>query len=109
MNTELSEKEIDRIVISEADDDLAWGPPIRVNRKPFAVGRPREIESREDVLGGEPVFRGTSVPVSALFDDLESGSSINEFLESCPTVSKQQAIDTLEYFRRSLVRFKRAA
>jgi uncharacterized protein (DUF433 family) len=33
------------------------------------------------ILGGEPVFAGTRVPVKSLFDHLEAGDSIEEFLE----------------------------
>ena len=50
----------------------------------------------KEVLGGTPVFTGTRVPVESLFDHLESGSSIDEFLEDFPTVQRQQAIDILE-------------
>jgi uncharacterized protein (DUF433 family) len=49
-----------------------------------------------DVLGGQPVFKGTRVPIETLFDHLEAGVSLDEFLEDFPTVSKQQAIATLE-------------
>lgn len=50
----------------------------------------------KDILGGQPVFTGTRVPVETLFDHLEAGISIDEFLEDFPTVSKQQAIDLLD-------------
>jgi uncharacterized protein (DUF433 family) len=49
-----------------------------------------------EILGGQPVFTGTRVPVETLFDHLEAGVSIDEFLEDFPTVSRQQAIDLLE-------------
>jgi len=48
-----------------------------------------------DILGGTPVFKGTRVPVEVLFDHLESGISIDEFLKDYPTVSKQQVVDIL--------------
>ena len=50
----------------------------------------------KDILGGQPVFSGTRVPVETLFDHLEAGVSLNEFLEDFPGVSRQQAIDLLE-------------
>ena len=49
-----------------------------------------------EVLGGQTVFKGTRVPVETLFDHLEAGISIDEFLEDFPTVTKEQAIATLE-------------
>ena len=48
-----------------------------------------------DILGGQPVFKGTRVPVESLFDHLEVGVSLNEFLDDFPTVSKEQAIALL--------------
>ena len=50
----------------------------------------------KEILGGTPVFTGTRVPVESLFDHLESGVSLDEFLDDFPTVERQQAIDLLE-------------
>ena len=50
----------------------------------------------EDILGGTPVFTGTRVPIESLFDHLETGVSLDEFLDDFPTVERQQAIDLLE-------------
>lgn len=50
----------------------------------------------KEILGGLPVFKGTRVPVESLFDHLEEGISLNEFLEDFPTVSKFQAIAILD-------------
>ncbi len=47
-------------------------------------------------LGGQPVFKGTRVPVETLFDHLEEGVSLDEFLEDFDTVSKEQAIAIME-------------
>ncbi len=44
-----------------------------------------------EILGGQPVFKGTRVPVESLFDHLEAGVSLDEFLDDFPTVSKDQA------------------
>ncbi len=49
-----------------------------------------------EILGGQPVFKGTRVPVETLFDHLEAGISLNEFLEDFPTVERAQAVATLE-------------
>ena len=38
------------------------------------------IEVSTDVQGGTPVFRGTRVPIAILFDHLEAGASLEEFL-----------------------------
>jgi len=48
------------------------------------------------VLGGEPVFRGTRAPFQALIDYLEGGQSLDEFLSDFPTVSRDAAIASLE-------------
>ena len=49
-----------------------------------------------EILGGEPVFAGTRVPVKSLFDHLEAGDSIEEFLEGFPSVHRKQVIALLE-------------
>ena len=56
----------------------------------------------EDILGGQPVFRGTRVPVESLFDHLEAGVPLDEFLEDFPTVSKEQAIALLDVANKLL-------
>lgn len=48
-----------------------------------------------DILGGTPVFVGTRVPVKTLFDYLESGDSLEVFLDEFPSVSREQAIAAL--------------
>ncbi len=54
------------------------------------------IHSNPEVLGGTPVFTGTRVPVRSLFDHLEAGDSIDDFLEGFPSVSRDQVIALLE-------------
>ncbi len=54
------------------------------------------IVSNPHTLGGTPVFRGTRVPLQALIDYLESGYTIDQFLEGFPTVTKQQVIQFLD-------------
>ena len=51
------------------------------------------------IHGGEPVFRGTRVPVQSLFDHLESGDSIEQFLDGFRTVKREQVIGLLEILR----------
>jgi uncharacterized protein (DUF433 family) len=57
----------------------------------------RELTSRSrDVMGGTLVFAGTRVPVGTLFDYLEGGETIDDFLEGFPTVERRQVIGLLE-------------
>jgi uncharacterized protein (DUF433 family) len=49
-----------------------------------------------EILGGTPVFRGTRVPIQSLFDHLEDGVSIDEFINDFPTGSREQAVEVLE-------------
>lgn len=48
------------------------------------------------IMGGIPVFYGTRVPIISLFEHLEQGIKIDEFVEDFPTVQKEQAIKVLE-------------
>ena len=57
----------------------------------------------EDILGGQPVFTGTRVPVESLFDHLEAGVSLDEFLDDFPTVTKEQAVAVLETANKLLI------
>lgn len=49
-----------------------------------------------EILGGRPVFRGTRVPVEVLFENLEDGLSIDEIIESYPSLKKEDVIACLE-------------
>jgi len=55
-----------------------------------------EVVQDAQVLGGEPVFRGTRVPVRSLFDHLEAGDSIDQFLDGFPSVRREQVLVVLE-------------
>lgn len=55
-----------------------------------------------DILGGQTVFKGTRVPVESLFDHLESGVSLDAFLDDFPTVSKDHAVALLQVASRLL-------
>ena len=60
------------------------------------------VHADPEIMGGEPVFFGTRVPVQSLFDYLEAGDSLEEFLEAFPTVSREQAIAALEIAREAV-------
>lgn len=53
-----------------------------------------------EILSGQPVFKGTRVPVETLFVHLEKGVSLDEFLEDFPTVKREQAVAVLELAER---------
>lgn len=54
------------------------------------------FHSDPDILGGTPVFIGTRVPMKTLFDYLEAGDSVDEFLDHFPSVRREQAISAIE-------------
>ena len=60
------------------------------------------VERHPDKVSGAWVFRGTRIPVSALFSNLEGRATIDEFLEWFPGVSREQAKMVLEHASRSL-------
>lgn len=55
------------------------------------------VTSDPGILGGKPVFRGTRLPVSSLFDYLADGLSLDYFLETFPSVSRDHAAAVLRY------------
>jgi len=61
--------------------------------------RANVVHSNREILGGTPVFVGTRVPVKNLFDYLEGGDSLDEFLNDFPSVTREQAIAALELAR----------
>lgn len=61
------------------------------------------IRSDPEILGGTPVFVGTRVPVRSLFDHLEAGESIDDFLEGFPSVQRQQVLAVLEASRKEIL------
>ena len=54
------------------------------------------VKRDPEILGGEPVFAGTRVPIESLFDHLEAGDSIADFLEGFPSVKREQVLALLE-------------
>jgi uncharacterized protein (DUF433 family) len=61
------------------------------------------ITEDPNILGGEPVFRGTRVSFKALMEYLEGGETLDEFLEQYPSVSRELAIAAIDEARMSLV------
>lgn len=57
------------------------------------------ITTDPEILSGTPVFAGTRVPASALFDRLEEGDTVDEFLDDYPTVSREQAQAVIRLFK----------
>lgn len=55
------------------------------------------------MLGGTPVFKGTRVPVKALWDYLKAGDTVEEFLEDFPSVKRDQVIALLERAQKRVV------
>lgn len=55
-----------------------------------------------EIQGGVPVFVGTRVPVKNLFDYLEVGDSLDDFLKSFPSVTREQAVAALQLAREAL-------
>jgi len=68
---------------------------IMMQNKANAV-RESVVESSPDILGGTPVFRGTRVPVTTLFDYLAAGDPLERFLDHFPTVKREQAVALLD-------------
>src|SRR4030095_11759931 len=60
------------------------------------------ISVNKEILGGQPVFTGTRVPIETLFNHLERGVSLDEFLLDFPTVSRHQATGLLEIAEKIL-------
>jgi uncharacterized protein (DUF433 family) len=67
------------------------------------------VHSDPEILGGTPVFVGTRVPVQSLFDYLEGGETLDEFLRQFPSVRREQALVALELARDSLLDRARSA
>jgi uncharacterized protein (DUF433 family) len=69
----------------------------------------KEIESLPitvdpDIVSGTPVFSGTRVPIDALITNLEAGLTLDEFLDNFPSVTREQALQVLEFSKSTLLR-----
>jgi uncharacterized protein (DUF433 family) len=67
------------------------------------------IHSDPDILGGTPVFVGTRVPLQNLIDYLSAGDTLEDFLRSFPTVTREQAVAALAQAAEALEHVARAA
>jgi uncharacterized protein (DUF433 family) len=61
------------------------------------------IEANPERMSGAPCFKGTRVPVTHLFDYLEAGDSLGDFLNDFPTVTRTQVLGVLELMRKRLL------
>ena len=73
-------------------------PSPRSRRSPrrYDISMEKVVTRDPEILGGEPVFAGTRVPIKSLFDHLEAGDSIADFLEGFPSVKRGQVLALLE-------------
>lgn len=65
------------------------------------------IEINPEKVSGTPVFAGTRVPIQNLFDYIEGGETLEDFLQGFPPVTREQAVAVLELAKKSL--FKEAS
>ncbi len=61
-----------------------------------------QVSIDPDIMSGTPVFAGTRVPIQNLFDYLESGEDLSEFLDNFPSVTKEAALSVLKMAKKSL-------
>jgi len=69
----------------------------------------RIVNRDPEILGGIPVFLGTRVPIRSLFDYIEAGDTLDEFLRQFPSVRREQAIGLLDLARDAVLADARAA
>jgi uncharacterized protein (DUF433 family) len=67
------------------------------------------VHTDPNILGGTPVFVGTRVPAKSLFDYLEGGDTLDEFLHQFPSVTREQAIAAIELARDTVLARARIA
>jgi uncharacterized protein (DUF433 family) len=63
----------------------------------------KAITRDAEIMHGEPVLRGTRVPVKTLFEYIEGGDTLEDFLEGFPTVSRALAVEALEEAKHLLL------
>jgi uncharacterized protein (DUF433 family) len=61
------------------------------------------VERNPERVSGAWVFKGTRVPVRALFENIEEGASVDQFLEWFPGVTREQVLAVLAHAEKSLV------
>ncbi|HEY9342836.1 MAG TPA: DUF433 domain-containing protein [Hanamia sp.] len=62
-----------------------------------------QVSIDPEVMSGSPVFAGTRVLIQSLFDYIEGGETLTEFLDDFPSVSKEAALAVLEMAKKSLI------
>jgi len=62
-----------------------------------------------ELVSGTPVFRGTRVPVEALITNLEAGLTLDQFLDNFPTVTREHALQVLEFSKATLLKLGQSA
>ena len=67
--------------------------------QPLRCGMNKSITKDPNILGGEPVFRGTRVPFKILIEYLEGGDTLDQFLEQYPSVTRELAVAAIEEAR----------
>jgi uncharacterized protein (DUF433 family) len=60
------------------------------------------ISIDKEIMSGTPVFLGTRVPIQNLFDYIEGGEDLSEFLDDFPSVTEQMAIAVLEMAKKTI-------
>ena len=71
---------------------------------------PNPIVNKDpEILAGTPVFAGTRVPVRILFEYLEAGDNLGDFLDSFPTVTRNQATRLLDLAMKRIIASDEAA
>ena len=63
----------------------------------------RIINIDPEILGGTPVFFGTRVPIKNLFDYLEEGETVEDFLQDFPSVTREQAEQVLALSQKLII------
>jgi uncharacterized protein (DUF433 family) len=67
------------------------------------MSKPSVVHSDPEILSGIPVFVGSRVPFQNLIDYLESGHTLNEFLDDFPSVSRDRALAALEEAKEAVL------
>ncbi|HJY23878.1 MAG TPA: DUF433 domain-containing protein [Hanamia sp.] len=62
-----------------------------------------QVSIDPEVMSGSPVFAGTRVLIQSLFDYIEGGETLTEFLDDFPSVSKEAALAVLEMAKKFLI------
>jgi uncharacterized protein (DUF433 family) len=74
-----------------------------MRERAYNVDAMNPIKIDPEIMGGTPCFAGTRVPIKNLFDALQDGDTLDDFLEGFPSVMREQAIEVLEMARQRLI------